>query len=96
MKKDIQIKQRHCPPTKFDVEPYGTIYVVNNETSVDKYIQLGAEEESINWKPYSYLLTEVFGRLDTNKEFTGELLYLYQDKERSIDGLVDLIKILLK
>lgn len=84
MKEQIEIKERHCPPTKFDIEPFGTVYKVNNEAlSYDYFIQLGTESE-ITWKPINYLLTELFSDLYENKNFIGELLYLYQDREKSI------------
>ena len=96
MKKHITLKHRHCPPTKFDIEPYGTIYEVTTDTSIDCYYQLGDEEQNINWQPFSNLLTEAFGKFSTNKEFIETLLNILKDPERAKSGLYELINIVLK
>ena len=96
MKKHITLKHRHCPPTKFDIEPYGTIYEVKTDTSIDYYVQMGDEEQDINWQPYCNLLTEVFGKFASNKEFIEALLNILKDPERSKSGLYELMNIALK
>lgn len=97
MTKHIEIKERHCPPQKYDIEPYGTVYKVNNEAlSFDYYIQLGQEEEDINWKPLSYLLTELFSNLYENKEFIEELLFLYHEEARPTVFLIRMLEAYLK
>jgi len=97
MRQHIKIKERHCPPQKYDIEPFGTIYKVNNDAlSYDYYIQLSQEDNDIDWKPISYLLTELFSNLYENVEFIEELLFLYHDEARPIKELTRMLESYLK
>lgn len=97
MAKHIKIKERHCPPQKYDIEPYGTVYKVTNEAlSFDYYIQLSQEENAIDWKPLSCLLTELFSNLYDNVEFIEELLFLYHEEARPPKLLIRMLESYLK
>jgi len=97
MREHIQIKERHCAPTKFDIEPFGTIYKVTNEAlNFDYYIQLSREGNTIDWRPMAFLLTELFGDLYENIEFIEELLFLYQDDNKSIKTFTRMLESYLK
>ena len=90
--KHIKIKERHCPPQKYDIEPYGTVYkVINEASSCDYYIQLSQEENSMAWKPINHLLIELFSPLYSNVEFIEELLFLYHDEARPSKFLIRML-----
>lgn len=85
MSKQPELKERLCVPTKFDIEPYGTIYkVVHEDKSVKYYIQLSNDGSTIDWKPLSYLFDEIFFNMYENRKFIDELLRLVTDRERNI------------
>lgn len=85
------IKSRLCPPTKLDIEDFGTIYKVTTpKETVEYYIQLGTDTE-ISWHSVGFLLSEIFKQLYEEKEFIDELLMLYQDCDRSVLKLCEII-----
>ena len=84
-------KERHCPPTRFDIEPYGTICKVNGEDGVEYYAQL-SKDETMNWLTLNQLLIDSFKHLYDKEEFIEELLELYSNKNRSLINLVRIIE----
>lgn len=84
-------KERHCPPTRFDIEPYGTICKVNGEDGVEYYVQV-SNDEHMNWLILNKLLINALEHMYTNEEFIEELLELYSNKNRSLINLVRIIE----
>jgi hypothetical protein len=84
--------ERHCPPTKFDIKPYGTLLkVFCDNGEIEYYIQIG-DEDITNWKPVMHLLDSRFKDLYEDQEFMVELLRQFQDCERSIMFFTDILK----
>lgn len=89
----MNIIDKMCEPTRFDIHPIYTICKVNNDNgNFSYYIQLGSEEE-INWQPIHYIFDCIFkDKFYTHEEFMGELISLYQDKTRSFDTLTTVLR----
>ena len=49
---------KHCPPTRFDEEPRGTVVKVFNDTNETYYIQIG--QETVEWITFEQFLGKVY------------------------------------
>lgn len=75
----LTIVERHCPPSKFTQEKYGTIHKINTETGFEYYIQL-SNDDTMNWQKLDFLLTECFKKFYDQEAFVIKLLKLYNNK----------------
>lgn len=89
----MNIIDKMCAPTQFEVQPVNTIYKVNNDNgNFSYYIQLSSDEK-MNWQPIYYMLDCIFkDKFYINEEFMSELIALYQDKTKSFNTLTTVLR----
>jgi hypothetical protein len=78
----FNIKEKYNAPTKFDREPYGTIWQVFDENNYGLfYLQVSDSEDTPEWITYGTLLESAFDDSLYSDKFINEVLELYKIKK---------------
>ena len=83
-------RTRYTIPTRYDIEPYGTLCKVAYEAPMvtqkpryEYYLQTNEVEIPAEWIPLGDVLQKVFGEIVTNEDFLKACLKLLKHPEES-------------
>ena len=82
---EVQKLDRYVPPTRFEFQPYGTIWVVNEESAnkYTYYIQISDIEDQPDWITVAELLNRLYKKYyEDDSDLLLSLLDVYaKDKD---------------
>jgi len=82
---EVQKLDRYVPPTRFECQPYGTIWVVNEESANEYtyYIQISRIEDQPDWITVAELLNRLYKKYyEDDSDLLLSLLDVYaKDKD---------------
>jgi len=68
-------------PTRYDLEPYGTIWQVKIDDMHDSWIQVSKEMENPNWIRLGPFFEKTFDCMLDDETFVKECLNLYENQD---------------
>lgn len=77
---EVQKLDRYVPPTRFECQPYGTIWVVNEESEDEYtyYIQISRIEDQPEWITAAELFDRMYKKYyEENSDLLLDVLHLY-------------------
>lgn len=81
---EVQKLDRYVPPTRFECQPYGTIWVVNEESANEYtyYIQISHIEDQPDWITVAELLNRLYKKYyEDDSDLLLSLLDVYAKDE---------------
>lgn len=81
---EVQKLDRYVPPTRFECQPYGTIWVVNEESANEYtyYIQISRIEDQPDWITVAELLNRLYKKYyEDDSDLLLSLLDVYAKDE---------------
>ncbi len=75
--------ERYRTPSRYDLEPHGSLWWVKIDDSYDIWVQTSKEQQSPLWLRIGPFLEKALTCMLDNQEFIDECLYLYENQEKS-------------
>jgi hypothetical protein len=70
---EIKFIERYCPPTRYDAEPFGTHCTVNNESTVDIWLQI-SKTDDIKWVMMDRVVADMYRDKFNDENYIKEIL----------------------
>ncbi len=70
---NIKYIERYCPPTRYDIEPFGTHCTVRNELVDDIWLQI-SKDDNMDWRLMDRVVADINRSKFFDEDYIKEIL----------------------